>query len=227
MTDDELVAQFRSDCDDRVGTANAGDYLFERNEIVGWLNEAQDEAADRALLLHEVSNAAICTIAVTAGTAVYALDERVISITRAAFTATGSTDECILVQRDVIEMDRLRRNWRTTSEEPRDFIHDTNTLRLGCLPATNGSIALECYRLPLTLIEDSATSSPEIHRQHHRPLVHWALFRAYSRPDSEAFDPGRADKELKRFERVFGLKVDARLRRDNNANRPLFNKAYW
>ena len=223
----ELVLQFRSDADDRVGTDGAGDYLFETADIWMWLNEAQDEAADRAQLLHETSNAAICTIAVTASTTVYTLDERVLNITRAAFTPTGGAQEYVLTPRDVLELDRIRPYWRTTTEVPRDYIHDSTTLRLGSIPSTDGTLQIECYRLPLAKMEDTATETPEIHRQTHRSLVHWALFRGYSRPDSEVFDPDRAAKELARFERVFGLKVDARLRRDNNANRPLVNKAIW
>ena len=93
--------------------------------------------------------------------------------------------------------------------------------------STDGTVQIECYRLPLVNMEDSTTESPEIHRQTHRALVHWALFRGYSRPDSEVYDPGRGEKELARFERVFGLKVDAKLRRNTNANRPLYNKAVW
>lgn len=223
----ELVLQFRSDADDRVGTDGAGDYLFETTDIWMWLNEAQDEAADRAQLLHETSLAAICTIAVTAPMTVYALDPRVLNITRAAFTPAGSTQEYVLTPRDVLELDRIRPHWRTTTEVPRDYIHDSTTLRLGSIPSTDGTIQIECYRLPLANMEDTATETPEIHRQNHRALVHWALFRGYSRPDSEVFDKDRAAKELARFERVFGLKIDARLRRDNNANRPLFNKAWW
>lgn len=227
MTLDELVQQFRSDADDRAGTGGAGDYLFETADIWMWLNEAQDEAADRALLLHETSLAAICTIAVTAPTTVYALDDRILNITRAAFTPTGTTQEYILTPRDVLELDRIRPNWRQQTDVPRDYIHDSTTLRLGCIPSTDGTIQLECYRLPLANIEDTATETPEIHRQNHRALVHWALYRGYSRPDSEVFDPDRAAKELARFERVFGLKVDAKLRRNTNANRPLVNKAVW
>lgn len=227
MTLDDLVAQFRSDADDRAGTAGAGDYLFERTDIVGWLNEAQDEAADRALLLHESSNSDICTIAVTAGTTVYTLDERVLNITRAVFTPTGSSEKYLLTPRDVLDLDRIRPDWRDQTDIPRDYIHDSTTIRLGSIPSTDGTVQIECYRLPLVNMEDSTTESPEIHRQTHRALVHWALFRGYSRPDSEVYDPGRGEKELARFERVFGLKVDAKLRRNTNANRPLYNKAVW
>ncbi len=223
----ELIAQFRSDADDRAGTAGQGDYLFESTDITGWLNEAQDEAADRAQLLHESSDPEICNIAVTAPTTVYVLDPRVLNITRAVFKPTGSTQQYLLTPNDVLELDRIRPNWRDIVEIPRNYIHDGTTLRLGCIPSTDGTIQIECYRLPLTDISESETESPEIHRQNHRALVHWALYRGYSRPDSEVFDPDRAAKELARFERVFGLKVTARQRRDNNANRPLYNKACW
>lgn len=227
MTLDELILQFRSDADDRVGTDQAGDYLFETADIVGWLNEAQEEAVDRALLLHESAIDEICNIAVTAGTTTYLVHELVLNITRAAFTPTGSSQEYFLEPRDVLELDRIRPAWRTNTDTPHDYIHDSTTIRLGCIPIADGNIRIECYRLPLTNIDDSETEAPEIHRQNHRALVHWALYRGYSRPDAEVFDKDRAAEELAKFERVFGLKVDAKLRRNTNANRPLFNKAVW
>ncbi len=227
MTLDELILQFRSDADDRVGTDQAGDYLFETADIVGWLNEAQEEAADRALLLRESNLDEICNIAVTAGTTVYPVHELVLNITRAAFTPTGGAQEYILTQYDELELDRIRPSWRSNTDVPRDFIHNETSIRLGCIPSSDGNIRIECYRLPLVNMEDSETEAPEIHRQSHRALVHWALYRGYSRPDAEVFDKDRAAKELARFERVFGLKVDAKQHRNKMANRPLFNKAVW
>lgn len=223
MTLSELIAQFRSDADDRV----ANPYLFSTADIRAWLNEAQEEAADRALLLHDSTTAEICTIDVVANTATYALDGRIINLKRVAYTADGSTDEVVLICRDRTEQDRWRPNWRREVDVPREYIHDSTSLTLGCLPASDGTLALEVDRLPLTNIEDSASEEPEIHRLNHRELVHWALYRGYSRPDSEVHDPQRAAIELERFERTFGLSRSAKRRRDLNANVPLVNKAIW
>lgn len=222
MTLDELIAQFRVDSDDLET-----DFLSSDLAVTGWLNEAVEEAAIRARLIHDTTTAAVCSIAVTAGLNSYALHSAIIDITRATFTATGSTEEVELDLTDRIEQDRVYPGWRTRTDVPRQAIQNDTTLQLGCLPSTDGTIALECYRLPLALIEDRASEEPEIGRIHHRHLVQWALHRCYSRPDAEVFNPGKAAAALAEFTRVFGIRPDADYRRSSQANRPQHNKAVW
>lgn len=223
MNKTELVAQFRVDADDRVVP-----YLASTRDVLAWLNEAEDEAAIRARLLKEVSNAALCEIAVTAAANVYALHEAVVWVTRAFFIPTGSTaaNGILLSIVDAEEMDRQRSDWRTTTEPPAFVVVNDTWLQLGCLPDTGGLLKLEVYRVPLNKIQDRTSESPEINRAHHRHLVQWALHKCYSRPDSELYNPGRGAAALENFERIFGLRVDAGLRRDAEANRHHSNKAW-
>lgn len=221
MTQEELIALVRSDTDDL-----AQPYLSSDALIVQWLAEAEQEAVLRANLIQDVSTPEVCTIAVTAGQSVYPLHPAIIEITRAAFTQAGSdATEYVMYPTDTVEQDRLYQSWRTTTDIPKQFIQMDTTIRLGCIPSTDGTIALECYRLPVSMSDDSW--QPEIAAIHHRHLVQWALHRCYSRPDVDVYDPKRAELAISRFTSVFGLRPQANMRRDAQANRPNFNKAIW
>ncbi len=222
MTLDELIAQFRLDTFDIELP-----YLSSDASVTAWLNEAENEACIRARLIYDETTPAVCSIVVTASVAVYPLHASIIDVTRATFTPTGSSTEYVLNLTDRVEMDRCYRDWRTRVDVPRQAIQDDTKFRLGCLPSTAGTIALECYRLPLVNIEDASSESPEIGRIHHRHLIHWALHRCYSRPDAELFDPNKSATALAEFTRVFGLRPDADYRRATQANRPNGNKAIW
>lgn len=221
MTLQELIDQYRVDADDGVAT-----YLSSDAQVTQWLNEAEEEAALRAKLIYEATLGSICSIAVTANKATYRLNEVVIDIAVAKFTPTGETDPLHLHLVDRLELDRIKPNWRTLNEAPTHLIQDDKTCTLVAMPDTAGTLAIECYRTPLSPME-AAADEPEIHRLHHRNLIPWVLYRAYSRPDSQMFDKDRADRELARFERIFGKRPDANYRRDFQANRPHFNKAWW
>lgn len=216
----DLIAQFRIDTDDLQEP-----YLSSDAMVTSWLDEAEQEAAIRARLIHETSDVSVCTIAVTAGVSTYTLHASVIDVTRAAFTPTGSTEEQVLYLTDHVELDRIYPLWRTQTDVPRYAMQTDTTLRLAAKPSTNGTLALECYRLPLSSMAD--TDAPEIGAIHHRHLVQWALHRCYSRPDAEVNDPGRAALAEREFTRVFGLRPDADYRRASQENRPHANVAVW
>lgn len=222
----ELTKQYRTDADDFADPP-----LSSTASVRGWFNEAQEEAAIRARLLFESSNPDVCQIpvdaaAVTAGTRVFILHSSVFEITRAVFIPTDSTTEYELYLTDRVAQDRAHPGWRNLVDIPAQLIHDDTRIELGCKPSVPGIIHIECYRTPLTLIEDRPDESPEIHRTHHRHLVHWVLHRAYSRPDSDLYDPDRAATEEAMFTAQFGIRPDANNRRDVEANRQHHNKAW-
>lgn len=68
---------------------------------------------------------------------------------------------------------------------------------------------------------------PEIAEVHHINLLDWVLFRAYSKPDADAFDPNRSADSMKSFSDYFGKRGTADLRRRQNANRPHRNTLQW
>lgn len=219
MTRDELRAQFRLDADDLTVPP-----LFSDAEADSWLNQAEEEAAIRADLLHEIDDPDLCQVAVVAGTAVYPRDSRLFRVTRAQFTEEGADEPVVLTIIDRIELDRIKPNWRRDEEPPRFIIVEPSRLRLGCLPSVAGLIELEGYRLPVGMA--AGTDEPEIPAGLHRHLIHWALHRAYDKPDSETRDPGRAATGLAEFTKIFGARPDADLKQATEA-RPHVNKAHW
>lgn len=202
----ELRAAFRTETGDKREP-----YLFDDDDLDLWFNEATKEAALRARLIYEATNTDICQIAVTAGTTTYSVHTSLYEIVRARFQATGSDDWTYLDIRSREELDRIRPLWRETEEKVRDLIQDEKTLTFGCIPSESGTLKLEGYRLPTSTLEDD-DSVPEIHSRHHRNLVDWVLFRAYSNPDAETNDPKRAEEAERRFIKYFGLRPDAQAR---------------
>lgn len=220
MTLEEAIAAFRVDTDDLEAP-----YLSSDAQVTAWLAEAQDEAAVRANLLFEAANAAMCEIAITAGVMTYPLHKAIAAVTYAEFTPTGTTDTQEVKLNDRFAMDRDYPGWRTKTDRPYLMIVDQTSMQMGCKPSTDGTLRLECYRLPTTSLEDSEQF--EIAAAHHRHLIQWALHKCYSRPDAEVHDAGRADKALMEFTRVFGIRPDAELRRNFYSNTPQHNQAYW
>lgn len=217
----DLIAQFRTDCDDKVKP-----YLFGDDDITLWLNEAEEEAALRANLLFEATDPTICTIPVTAEQTTYALDERVFMVMRASFVAEDSDDVCVLDVRGRLTADLARRSRRTETDKPRAVLVDDTTLELDCPPESAGVLSIEVYRAPLeAMVKD--TDSPEIGRVNHRFLTKWAEYRAYCRPDTETFDQQRAERALAAFTAHFGIRPDASTRRDHQADAPTHNTAYY
>jgi hypothetical protein len=220
MTLEQLIAQFRVDSEDKLEP-----YLFADESVIQWLNEAQEEACVRALLLKDWATPAVCSIAVLADVSAYQLHESVINITRAEFTATGETDGTLLWQADEYELDRMEPGWRKLSATPTAFIHHDTALRIGCQPPA-GTLALEVNRLPLWPMENDS-DTPEIAAIHHRHLVLWALHRAFSIPDSETVDANRAALAELQFTRAFGHRPDANTRRGHESSRPHHNSSCW
>ncbi|NDZ11489.1 hypothetical protein C7T35_01415 [Variovorax sp. WS11] len=216
-----LIGSFRVDADDLEKPQ-----LFADEDLARWFNEAEEEAAIRKRLLFDETTPEVCQIAVQEGVSGYPLHPALFEITAAFLHNAESTCATRLMPTDRVEMDRIRPDWRTDRCTPEFFIQEDTRLYLPCIVRADYTLKLEGYRLPLEQMEDDA-DTPEIGRPHHRFLVHWVLHRAYSKPDSEIFNPDKAQKALSAFEQYFGLRPDADLRKDEQANRPHRNKAYW
>lgn len=220
MTAEELWQQFRIEADDRADPP-----LWPFDEVVFWLSEGEEEAAVRSRLLYETANAAVCQQAVVAGTAAYPLHEKVSEIMFASFTATGDTCVEYLILVDRTELTRLNRSWRECTGTPKYLVHDENQLVLSPTPDVDGVLKIECHRMPMVMMKNDG-DVPEIASRHHRQLVKWALYRAFSKPDAETIDPNRSKMAETEFENYFGLRPDAEARRRGTANTPQHNKAW-
>ncbi len=222
MNLEQLTAQFRVDADDLVTNPP----LWEDEWLADWFTEAQNEAAVRARLILDDYTQAVTQIAVTAGESSYTLHPKVYEIARLDFTpAAGHATKPVLISRE--KLDRERPDWRTMPQGDPCYAIQTDTrLRLVPVPSQNGTLTIEAYRLPLKALKND-NDRPEIHEAHHIHLVQWVLYRAFSRPDADAHDPGRAAVALGNFEAYFGIRPDADLRRATRHDEPQVNTPFW
>jgi hypothetical protein len=82
-------------------------------------------------------------------------------------------------------------------------------IRLYPTPTQSGTLKLVVAREPLCSLEYDY-DEPELPSRHHRSLVWWALFRAFSKFDTEVNDLQRAAECEARFGKVFGERRSAR-----------------
>lgn len=229
MTLDELINDFRVTTQDlrRTASGNAEDnFLFKTPDVTRWLIEAEQEACIRGRLLHESANESVCAIDVLAGETVYPLDPVVYEIDHLGLLEAGATErrDVKLVSREWLDENQC--GWRDRAGLPRFAIQDDTRIRLVPTPNAPATLRLEAYRLPMRGLTDVKTSKPEIHQAHHRHLVNWALHRAFSVPDSETLDLGRAGDALDAFTRYFGERPDSDLRRTTRHDVEHHNKAW-
>ena len=221
MNLEQLIEQFRIDADDLEQP-----YLWDDEWIAAWLTEAQDEAAMRARLLLDDYTPSVTQIAVTEGVASYQLHPKLYEIAVIEFVpATGYVQSVYLTSREKLDSDR--NGWRNEPPGiPCCAIQTDTRLRLVPVPSVDGTLRIEGYRLPLkALVNDN--DKPEIHEAHHRHLVHWALHRAFSKPDSDGADPNKAAMAEAAFTKHFGVAPDADLRRSTRSDEVQTNKAFW
>ena len=221
MNLEQLRQQFRIDADDLVQP-----YLWPDEWLAPWLTEAVSEAAVRKRLLYEASNPAMCQIAVAASAATHELHKSLFELVHLRFQATGAATSSVLSIKAREELDRIRPGWRDETGTPRHAIQDDTRITLVPRPEVAGTLHIEGYRVPLKALEND-TDKPEIHEAHHRHLVHWALHRAFTKPDSETIDPQRAATAEAAFTRYFGPSPDADLRRSTRHDEVQTNKAFF
>lgn len=219
-----LIATYRTDANDK-----AQPYFATDEEVTGWLNEAQDEAAIRGRLIHESADPQVCRVAVTAGTATYSLHPALYELTYCAFLADGEAVAAPIKLVSSEFLDATVRDWRSLAGTPLYAIQGDTSLRLVPSPIVAGALVLEGYRTSLApmLLADKDTATPEIAPAHHRHLVEWALHRGFSIPDTEAFDPNRAGAAEAAFTRYFGMRPDSDLRRITREDVPQTVVAFW
>lgn len=211
----QLVDRFRVDAKDDVEP-----YIFSPEFVREALNEAEQEAAIRARLLHESDNERVCVIALVPGKSAYRLHESLYELTHIMRIEDGQQPVPLEIK-SVEWLNKEHPDWRTDHKYVLPYVVQTDTvLRLATPPAAAGQLRLEGYRLPLRAM-CADTDTPEIHTAHHDKLVHWALHRAFLQPDADGFDPQRAATSLAKFTEYFGLRPDADLRRETREDEPV------
>lgn len=210
----ELRDKFRADTGDTVSP-----YFWSNESVARYLSEAETEAAIRAKLIHHTEE-----LDVVAGESSIEMPVGMFDIQYAELRATDGTSYEIrgATRRD---LDIAKPGWRTTTERPEHYIHDDKSLILSALPDASYTLYIEGYRTPAAPMEDDE-DEPEINSIHHDGLLQWAFKLAYSVPDADTFNPGKAKDAEEAFDRMFGRRPDADIRRRQNANRPHRNRVH-
>lgn len=206
----ELRDAFRRDARDRADPP-----LWEDRDVNAWLDEAQEEACIRARLLDAWQE-----FDVAAGDAEVPLARsRIFEVKKVVFAAAGER------ARELRQADQFEDGNPRPDCGPQSFVHRDGRLVLDSPVISAGLVEIEGFRLPCHMASDEAC--PDIAPIHHRRLVHWALFRAYSVPDADGADPEKAAEHEVRFERYFGRRPTADLRKRQAASAPHHNKCWW
>jgi hypothetical protein len=221
MTLKELIERYRIEANDLVEP-----YFFADSSITSWLNDAETEAAIRGRLLHESASASICSIGVSPGTATYKLHPALYEIDHIAFVRDGAPRREPIRLVSTEELDRVLPRWRDEVGDPEYAIQTDKQIRLVPTPLNAGTIKLEGYRLPMSLME-VGDDEPEINSAHHRHLVQWALHIGFSVPDTETFDSSRSGMAEIEFNRYFGQRPDSDLRRITREDVQHHVTAFW
>lgn len=199
----DLMTLFRRDADDEVIP-----YLWADAEVIEFANDAVTEAVRRARLLVDSRTAEVCTAPIAAGDPWVTLDPRVIFVRRAIIDGAANA----LCKTQPRALDEMVPGWESSiASTPSHYLQGSGPSELRIWPpaATAGTLRMTVVREPLEALV-ATDDSPEIPARFHRSLVYWMLYRAFSKPDSDAMDKDRAVMAERSFEAEFGPRSSAR-----------------
>lgn len=217
----DFIELFRRETGDSEET-----YLWSDEEIVGYLNESANDAAERALLIEDSTTADCCEITLVPGTSTYELHDSVIRVKRV--TLAGKPMRASSIE----AMDETGASWETMEGTPHTFIVNgqVTSVRVVPTPTAAGTLNLTVYRTPLEpLTLDNDMAEPELKPIYHRRLLDGMLMHAYSKNDADAKNESLAAEHEARFARSFGLRPDANVQRKRADRRPAvvaFNRGW-
>lgn len=219
----ELIAQAREALADEVEPQ-----LWSDEALVGYFNEAIQEACERALLIQDMTTPAVCRVQVLEGQALYKLHPSVLRVERA--TLAGRP----LEETSIESLDETMGNWEVRSGQPRSFVFMQTVgaghpaLQLVPIPTAAGEISLRVYRGPINKLKlQGPCQTPEIPVRHHHKLVNWVVRCAFLRPDADSQETDRAQVHEGYFERDFGARPDANVQRKRRDKRPRVVRSRW
>lgn len=191
----QLIDQFRADTMDLKAKR-----LWSDDEIIGYANEAVDEACRRAYLLIDSSS-----IATEASLGVdeseIELHDSVIYVRRLRIVSGQTLQPCVSRT-----MDERVPGWEESlASTPMIFVPDWETNKIKLWPPTSTAIDIKMtvIRTPLDeMIDDE--DEPEISARYHRALLDWMKSLAYSKQDADTMDAQKALKFEERFTGEFG-----------------------
>ena len=211
----DFIDGFRSSVGD-----NEVPYFWSAEDIVRYLNEAVQEACERAKLIEDRRTPTVCSLTLQAGVSTYDLHPSVLEIKRLTLNGQKLDEDCP--------------GWELQAGKPSCFIFEQAAgvqpprVRFVRSPVSAGAVALTVFRGALKpLRADLDTAKPEIHERFHERLMDWVLHRAYLKQDADTFDPGKAAQSLALFVQAFGERPDANVQRKHRDRRPPVVQINW
>lgn len=207
MTLLELVKHLRISILDDVGGTNvvwedlaeddveAAQLRWSNEELTAYINEAQNRACRASYLIKKAESD--FDIAVTAGTAIYQLDTRIIRLKNVEIASVGKS----LIPVEYEDLMNIR-NWRIKQGTPDSYVIDESDkqITLYPIPLVDDTLSLIYYRLPLlTLDWGSSSNDLEIPSEYQLEMLDYAAHMAYLKDEANTFDPQRAEYYRKKF----------------------------
>lgn len=213
MTVEDFITAFRSDLRDLTIPQ-----MWSDEDIVRYLNDAVDEAAERALLIEDSVTADCCEVVLIPGQATYDLHPSVLRVKRATFNVKPLHISSVEAE------DNQGFGWENREGPvPQKFIVNgqATTITFVPKPTEAGTVKLTVYRTGLTpLTTDVDTAEPELKAVYHPRLKDWMYRCAYLKRDAETLNEAKAAEHEAMFERAFGTRPSADTQRKRNDRRP-------
>lgn len=223
MRVDDFITRFRTAVKDEADPP-----FWKNEEIIGFLNEAVQEACERAKLIEDRLTPQVCNVQLQVGVSSYNLHPSVFEIKRLTFRGRP------LNETSVEELDCEAPGWEIRVGTPRWFVFEQASgmqpakVRLVPAPTMAEPIALTVYRGALRPLDvGTCSAKPEIAERFHERLMDWMFHRAYLKQDAEVFDPNKAAVSLGLFVQAFGERPDANVQRKQRDNQPPVVRSNW
>lgn len=201
MTLLQLRTYVREQADDTIAP-----FLWSDATLNILLNEAQVEACRRARLIKDSTTDAVTLLTLLAGTSLYTVDPRVIFIRRMKLSTLANP----LGFKRTRDMDEQVPGWEAHTGSVSQWITDYNSgkvrfYRNPDATAVGSGLTARMTVVRGPLVDMSADGDiPEIAPRFHVKLHHWALYRMFSKQDSEVYDAKIAADNKEQFTAEFG-----------------------
>jgi hypothetical protein len=185
-----LIAAFRTDVDD-----NAVPQLWSDASVAEYADDAQKMFCRLTNGISD-STSDLCSIDIEIGEPFADLDKRILKVRR--MQRASDSRPIILVNFEDLDSCGLRLDATRGTVGNAVLGMDENKVRWSRVPAVADVAQLTVYRMPLRAITVAKTQL-EIAEQHHRALLLWMKYLAYSRQDSDVYDPRAAAANEQKF----------------------------
>jgi hypothetical protein len=189
VTGAELLATYRREMHD-----TARPYLWDDEDVLGYLDDAQRRFCQKTLGIRDAVSAA-CEVVLTAGEAFSPTHPSIRQI-RSVHLSDGSpveTVDWVVGERLVTELGRVRRAALGVSDD---------TIRWEYVPEADDTASLVIFRGPLGTVSEATADAPlEVPNDYTDALLMWARHRGYAKDDADTYDARRAAEFEEKFER--------------------------